>query len=93
MQTRKNFTLAALCLVMVGLHLLTVLTGTPFYLTQLTMAAYYGLVIIGLGVLMGYAGQISIGHAGFFAIGGYLAAALTTRNLVAVSRRTGGAVA
>ncbi len=81
MQTRKNFTLAALCLVTVGLHLFTVLTGTPFYLTQLTMAAYYGLVVIGLGVLMGYAGQISIGHAGFFAIGGYLAAALTTRNL------------
>ncbi len=81
MKTRKNCSLAALCLVMVGLHLLTVLTGTQFYLTQLTMAAYYGLVVIGLGVLMGYAGQISIGHAGFFAIGGYLAAALTTRNL------------
>jgi branched-chain amino acid transport system permease protein len=34
---------------------------------------------------MGYAGQISLGHAGFFAIGGYLSAALTTRNLVAYS--------
>jgi branched-chain amino acid transport system permease protein len=32
---------------------------------------------------MGYAGQISIGHAGFFAIGGYISAALTTRNLIA----------
>jgi branched-chain amino acid transport system permease protein len=30
---------------------------------------------------MGYAGQISIGHAGFFAIGGYLSAFLTTHNL------------
>jgi branched-chain amino acid transport system permease protein len=81
MKTRKNWLLAALCLLVVLLHLGTVLTGTQYYLTQLTMAAYYGLVIIGLGVLMGYAGQISIGHAGFFAIGGYLAAALTTRNL------------
>jgi len=81
MPTRKNISLATLCLVTVGLHLLTVATGTQFYLTQLTMAAYYGLVVIGLGVLMGYAGQISLGHAGFFAIGGYLAAALTTRNL------------
>ena len=84
MQTRKHLSLAALCGVMVALHLATVLTGTEFYLTQLTMAAYYGLVIIGLGVLMGYAGQISIGHAGFFAIGGYLAAGLTTRNLEAL---------
>jgi len=83
MLTRKNYSLAGLCLAPVGLHLLTVLIGAPFYLTQLTMAAYYGLVIIGLGVLMGYAGQISIGHAGFFAIGGYVSAALTTRNLAA----------
>jgi branched-chain amino acid transport system permease protein len=81
MRTRKNLALAALCLATVGLHLLIVATGTQFYLTQLTMAAYYGLVVIGLGVLMGYAGQISIGHAGFFAIGGYLAATLTTRNV------------
>lgn len=81
MKTRKNWSLAGLCLLVAILHLCTVLTGTEYYLTQLTMAAYYGLVIIGLGVLMGYAGQISIGHAGFFAIGGYLAAALTTRDL------------
>jgi branched-chain amino acid transport system permease protein len=79
--TRKHLTLGGLCLLMVGLHVCTVLTESQYYLTQLTMSAYYGLVIIGLGVLMGYAGQISIGHAGFFAIGGYLAAALTTRNL------------
>nr|WP_321465192.1 branched-chain amino acid ABC transporter permease [uncultured Desulfobulbus sp.] len=81
MKTRKHLPLVGLCLLVVVLHGLTVLTGTQYYLTQLTMSAYYGLVIIGLGVLMGYAGQISIGHAGFFAIGGYLAAGLTTRNL------------
>jgi len=81
MKPRKNLALGALCLAVVGVHLLTLLTGTQYYLTQATMAAYYGLVIIGLGTLMGYAGQISIGHAGFFAIGGYLSATLTTRNL------------
>lgn len=81
MRPRKLCSLTALGLLMIGLHLFTVCTDTQFYLTQLTMAAYYGLVVIGLGVLMGYAGQISIGHAGFFAIGGYLSAALTTRNL------------
>ena len=81
MRARSHLALAALGLLTVAIHLLTVVTSTQFYLTQLTMAAYYGLVVIGLGVLMGYAGQISIGHAGFFAIGGYLAAALTTRNL------------
>ena len=48
--------------------------GKGFYLTQLTMAAYYALVVLGLSLLMGYAGQISLGHAGFFAIGGYTSA-------------------
>jgi branched-chain amino acid transport system permease protein len=64
-------------------QLATSLTSTTYYLTQLTMSAYYSLVIIGLCLLMGYAGQISLGHAGFFAIGGYLSALLTTHNLVA----------
>jgi branched-chain amino acid transport system permease protein len=32
-------------------------------------------------MLIGYAGQISLGHAGFFAIGGYMSAFLTTHNL------------
>ncbi|MBU1985890.1 MAG: branched-chain amino acid ABC transporter permease [Proteobacteria bacterium] len=68
--------------VVVLIQLLTTWMGTQFYLTQMTMAAYYSLLIIGLCVLMGYAGQISLGHAGFFAIGGYLSAALTTRNLM-----------
>lgn len=34
---------------------------------------------IGLNLLMGYAGQISLGHAAFFAIGAYATAILTTR--------------
>jgi branched-chain amino acid transport system permease protein len=62
----------------VGIQLFVTLTGQKFYLTQLTMSAYYTIVIIGLCLLMGYAGQISLGHAGFFAIGGYVSAALTT---------------
>ncbi len=45
------------------------------------MSTYYAVVIIGLCLLMGYAGQISLGHAGFFAIGGYTSAVLTTLNL------------
>jgi branched-chain amino acid transport system permease protein len=60
---------------------LTVLADKPQYLTQLTMTGYYSLVIIGLCMLMGYAGQISLGHAGFFAIGGYISAFLTTHDL------------
>lgn len=68
--------------VIVGVQVATFVTGKGYFLTQLTMSAYYLLVILGLCMLMGYAGQISLGHAGFFAIGGYISAFLTTFNLV-----------
>jgi len=38
----------------------------------------YCLITMGLSLLMGYAGQISIGHAAFFGIGAYVSAILTT---------------
>lgn len=55
--------------------------GIEFYMTQITMSACYALVVIGLCLLMGYAGQVSLGHAGFFAIGGYTSAYLTTSGI------------
>lgn len=79
---KKLLSILPLLAVVIGIQLLTSATDTMYYLTQMTMSAYYSLLIIGLCVLMGYAGQISLGHAGFFAIGGYLSAALTTRSLV-----------
>jgi len=38
-------------------------------------------VVMGLCLLMGYAGQVSLGHGAFFAIGGYTSAVLTTHDL------------
>ena len=65
----------------VAVQLLALAGGKTFYLTQLTMSAYYTAVVVGLCLLMGYAGQISLGQAGFFAIGGYVSAFLTTLDL------------
>ncbi len=56
--------------------------GKQFYLTQLTMSMYYAIVVLGLALLMGYAGQVSLGHGAFFAIGGYTTAILTTSNFL-----------
>jgi branched-chain amino acid transport system permease protein len=78
---RKYLPVGILCGLVILLQLFTLITGTAYYLTQLTMAAYYALVAVGLCMLMGYAGQISLGQAGFFAIGGYTAASITTINL------------
>ena len=72
-----------MALLAVGIETLVRTTGTPFYLTQLTMAAYYTLAALGLALLMGLAGQVSLAHAGFFALGGYVSAVLVTRDLSA----------
>lgn len=67
----------------IAIQIVTQLTDSSYHLTQLTMTAYYSLLVIGLCMLIGYAGQISLGHAGFFAIGGYISAFLTTHDLAA----------
>jgi branched-chain amino acid transport system permease protein len=83
---KRYLPLAMIAALVVGIQLLVTLTGQKFYLTQLTMSAYYTIVVIGLCMLMGYAGQISLGHAGFFAIGGYVSAALTTADFFPITR-------
>ncbi|MGO9566391.1 MAG: branched-chain amino acid ABC transporter permease [Desulfomonilaceae bacterium] len=55
---------------------LAVLASLPFLvgnytLYVLNLIAIHAIVAIGLNILVGYTGQISLGHAGFFAIGAY----------------------
>ncbi len=49
-----------------------------FYYDVAIKTALNAVVCIGLNLLIGYAGQISLGHAGFFALGAYASAILTT---------------
>lgn len=52
----------------------------PKYLVFLgTLVAVNAVVAIGLNLLSGYTNQLSFGHAGFLAIGAYVAALLTLR--------------
>src|SRR5690349_13557663 len=53
----------------------------PFFVAnyrifQLTLALTYAIALLGLNMLTGYNGQISLGHGAFFAIGAYTAAIL-----------------
>lgn len=81
MRLRIYYPVFATAVLVVALHVVLAATGATYYMTQVTMSAYYALVVIGLCLLMGYAGQASLGHAGFFAIGAYTCAVLTTYNL------------
>jgi branched-chain amino acid transport system permease protein len=53
--------------------------NTPYALSTLVLIGIYTIVTIGLCLLMGYAGQISLGQAAFFGLGAYGSAILTTR--------------
>jgi branched-chain amino acid transport system permease protein len=50
-------------------------------LTVYTLAGLYAVTVIGLSLLMGYAGQASLGQAVFFAIGAYTAAVLSLHGI------------
>ncbi|WP_422822935.1 branched-chain amino acid ABC transporter permease [Variovorax humicola] len=49
---------------------------TDYRLFQATMVLVYAIAILGLNLLTGFTGQISLGHGAFFAMGAYVAAVL-----------------
>jgi branched-chain amino acid transport system permease protein len=48
-----------------------------YYLRLINVALIYSLLAVSLNIVLGYAGQIALGHAAFFGIGAYTAALLT----------------
>lgn len=49
-----------------------------YWITVLIYVGIYGLIVVGYDLLLGYCGQISLGHNGLFAIGAYATAIATT---------------
>ena len=66
----------------IGLAVLLLLVcALPFLVSnyrtfQLTLVLVYAIALLGLNILTGYNGQISLGHGAFYAIGAYVAAIL-----------------
>lgn len=67
-----------LAVLIVVLGVLPLVLPNSFYYDVVTRIAINAIVVIGLNLLMGYTGQISLGHAGFFGIGAYASGILTT---------------
>lgn len=55
---------------------LPIMISSPYYIHLLRTIAIYGIVVIGLDLVVGYVGEVSIGQASLFAIGAYTAAVL-----------------
>ncbi len=62
-----------------GVIVATSFFGNDYYLRIVFMMCVYYLCAAGMNVLVGYAGQKSLGQAGLFAAGAYAVALLTTR--------------
>ncbi|MBF0111781.1 MAG: branched-chain amino acid ABC transporter permease [Desulfamplus sp.] len=54
------------------------LIENTYYLQILTFIGINTILALGLNMLMGYAGQVSLGHAAFYGIGAYTTAILST---------------
>jgi branched-chain amino acid transport system permease protein len=52
---------------------------SDYHLFQITMVAVYGVAILGMAILVGFNGQISLGHGAFYAIGAYTTAILMSQ--------------
>jgi branched-chain amino acid transport system permease protein len=53
--------------------------ASGYHLFQFAEVLIYAIALLGLNILTGYNGQISLGHGAFFAIGGYATAILVTK--------------
>ena len=67
-----------LFIIMAILVLLPFVLPNKFYVDLATRMAINAIIVLGLNLLIGFAGQISLGHAGFIGIGAYATAVLPT---------------
>src|SRR5579862_3745284 len=74
--TMRTFTLGLA--VWVFAAVVPTLLLSNYHLFQLTMVIVYAIAILGLALLTGFNGQISLGHGAFYAIGAYTTAILMT---------------
>ena len=75
---RKKYMPALVGLVLLA-ALLAAVRGQQYLLTLLNFVCMYMISVSGLDILFGYSGQISLGHAAFYAAGAYTSALLTTK--------------
>ena len=69
----------ALGLFVVLLVLLPIFIRSPYWLSTMVFIGLFTILTIGLCLLMGYAGQISLGQNAFYGLGAYTSAVVTTR--------------
>ena len=66
-------------LIVVGLATVPLWLVNPYHVHILIQAGIFSVLALSLNLLLGYAGQLSLGHAAFFGIGAYATAILSVK--------------
>jgi len=74
---KKTATLIALGIVLVAAYPL--LFTNPYYVHLAETILIYAILLYGLDIVVGYTGQVSLGHAGLFGIGSYITGVLVMK--------------
>ena len=75
----RGLRIGAALLGIAALALFPVAVDNPYYLHLLETILIYAILLFGLDIVVGYTGQVSLGHAGLFGIGAYTAGVLVTK--------------
>ncbi|HEY2254244.1 MAG TPA: branched-chain amino acid ABC transporter permease, partial [Variovorax sp.] len=62
-----------------ALLLFPVAFANPYYIHLLETIMIYAILLFGLDIVVGYTGQVSLGHAGLFGLGAYTAGVLVVK--------------
>ena len=64
-------------ILLIAMFLVPVIMGTPFWTNLFVLLFVFSALSVAWNIVGGYAGQLSLGHAVFYGIGGYTATLLT----------------
>ncbi len=77
--TSRNFAILGVVLICFAPQLLS-----EYWLSQMIVIGIYGIAALGLNILVGFTGQISIGHAAFFLLGAFTSAYISNKTPIPV---------
>lgn len=75
----RNVQLLVSCLLLLVAAVLPLAFPNPYYLHLVVVIGIYAVLLFGMDILVGYTGEVSLGHAGLFAVGAYTAGLIATK--------------
>ena len=79
MQKKKINTYQGIFILLAIVVVFPLFTKNAYYINIMVFIGIYTLLALGLTLLLGYAGQVSLGQAGFYGIGAYVSGILTVK--------------